>query len=80
MQDIYCQEIDQILLTMKEIFYRTTLVKNISLKYVFEDKRFYKRVLIFQKNKVHFVDTLSIRTHFWDTAVPFGSENSHKVL
>ena len=32
------------------------------------------------KNKVHFVDTLSRRTHFWDTAVPCGSENSHNVV
>ena len=32
------------------------------------------------KNKVHFVDTLSRRTYFWDTAVPCGSENSHNVV
>ena len=30
-----------------------------------------------RKNKVYFVDTLSRRTCFWDTAVPCGSENSH---
>ena len=34
---------------------------------------------ILQK-KVHFVDTLSRRTYFWNTAVPCGSENSHKVV
>ena len=37
----------------------------------------YKRIPIFYKIKVHFVDTLSRRTYFWDTAVPYGSENSH---
>ena len=30
--------------------------------------------------KVHFVDTLSRRTYFWDTAVPCGSEISHNVV
>ena len=46
---------------------------------VFEDKRCYKRIPIFYKNKVHFVDTLSRRTYFWDTAVPCGSENVHNI-
>ena len=48
--------------------------------YVLEDKRCYKRIPIFYKNKVHFVDTLSRRNSFWDTAVPCGSENSHNVV
>ena len=39
-----------------------------------------KKIPIFYKNKVHFVDTLSRRTCFWDTAVPCGSENSHNVV
>ena len=39
-----------------------------------------KEPLYFIKNKVHFVDTLSKRTYFWDTAVPCGSENSHNVV
>ena len=47
---------------------------------IFEDKRCYKRIPIFYKHKVHFVDTLSRRTYFWETAVPCGSENSHNVL
>ena len=34
---------------------------------------------ILQKKK-HFVDTLSRRTYFWDTAVPCGSEKSHNVV
>ena len=34
--------------------------KQLSPLYVFEDKRCYKRIRIFSKNKVHFVDTLSI--------------------
>ena len=57
-----------------------TCTKKVSPLYVFEDKRCYKRIPIFYKNKVHFVDTLSRRTYFWDTAVPCGSENSHNVV
>ena len=34
---------------------------------------------ILQK-KVHFVDTLSRRTYFWETAVPCGSEKNHNVV
>ena len=30
--------------------------------------------------KIHFVDTISRRTNFWDTAVPCGSENIHNVV
>ena len=40
----------------------------------------FNRIPIFCKNKVHFVDTLSRRTYFWDSAVPCGSENSHNVV
>ena len=57
-----------------------TCTKKVSPLYVFEDKRCYKRIPIFYKNKVHFVDTLSRRTYFWDTAVPCGSENSHSLV
>ena len=32
------------------------------------------------KNEVHFVNTLSRRTYFWDNAVPSGSKNSHNVV
>ena len=56
------------------------LYKKVSPLYVFEDKRCYKRIPVLYKNKVHFVDTLSRRTYFWDTAVPRGSENSHNVV
>ena len=55
-----------------------TCTKKVSLLYVFEDKRCYKKIPIFYKNKVHFVDTLFRRTNFWDTAILCGSENSHK--
>ena len=34
----------------------------------------------YSTNKVRFVDTLSISTKFWDTAVPCGSENGHNVV
>ena len=81
MQDIYCQVTNQFLLITKETFYGITLVpKKISTLYVFEDKRCYKIVPIFSKNKVHFVDTLSRGIDFWDAAVPCGSGNSHNVV
>ena len=56
-----------------------TCTKKVSPLYVFEDKRCFKRIPIFYKNKVHFVDTLSRRTYFWDTALPCGSEKSQNV-
>ena len=57
-----------------------TCTKKVSPLYVFEDKCCYKRTPIFYKNKVNFVETLSRRTYFWDTAVPCGSKNSHNVV
>ena len=75
-QDTYYQEIDQIFLTTKEIFYGFILVPKKYHYYMFLKKI----IPIFYKNKVHFVDTLSRRTYFWDTAVPCGSENSHNVV
>ena len=57
-----------------------TCIKKVSTLYVFDDKHCYKRIPIFYKNKVHFVDTFSRRTYFWDTAVPCGSENSHNIV
>ena len=57
-----------------------TCTKKVSPLYVFEDKRCYKRIPIFYKNKVHFVDTFPRRTYFWDTAVPCGSKNSQNVV
>ena len=65
---------------MKETSYGFKLAPKISPLYVFEDERCYKIIPIFYKNKVHFLDTLSRRTHFWDTAVPCGPENSHNVV
>ena len=57
-----------------------TCTKKVSPLYVFEDKRCYRRIPIFYKNEVHFVDTLSRRTYVWGTAVPCGSENSRNVV
>ena len=54
-----------------------TCTEKVSPLYVFEDKRCNKRIPVFYKNKVHFVDTLTRRTSFWDTAAPCGSEYSH---
>ena len=64
----------------RNILWFYTCTKKVSLLYVFEDKRCYKRIPVFYKNKVHFVDTLSRRTYFWKTAVPCGSKNSHNVV
>ena len=50
------------------ILWYYTCTKKVSPLYVFEDKRCYKRIPIFYKNKVHFVDTLSQRIFFWDTS------------
>ena len=57
-----------------------TWTKKVSPLFVFEDKRCYKRIPIFCKKKVHFVNTLSRRTYFWDTAVPCGSKKSDKIV
>ena len=64
----------------RNILWFCTCTKTVSPLYVFEDKRCFKRIPIFYKNKVHFVDTLSRRTFFWDTAVPCGSKNTHNVV
>ena len=81
MQDICYPEIDQVFMIMKVTFYGITFVpKKVSPLYVFEDKRCYKRIPYFYKNKVYFVDTLSRGTYFWGTAVPCESENSHNVV
>ena len=63
-----------------KILWFYTCTKKVSPLYVFEEKRCYKRIPIFYKNKVHFVHPLSRRTYFWDTAVPCGSKNSHNVV
>ena len=45
----------------ESILWFHTCTKKLSPLYVLEDKRCYKRILIFYKNKVRFVDTLSRR-------------------
>ena len=81
MQDNFYPELDQILLIMKEIFYGITLVPKKYHPYTFlKIKDITKESPYSTKNKVYFVDTLSRRTYFWDTAVPCGSENSHNVV
>ena len=57
-----------------------TCTKKVSPLYLIEDTPGFKRIPIFYKNKVDFVDTLSRRTNSWDTAVPCGSKNSHIVV
>ena len=63
-----------------DLLWYYTCTKKVSPLNVFEDKRCYKRIPIIYKNKVHFVDTLSQRTYFWDTVVPCGSESSHNIV
>ena len=45
-----------------------------------KDKRCFRRILTFYKIKIHFVDKLSQRTYFQETAVPCGSENSQNLV
>ena len=52
------------------ILWYYTCTKKVSPLYVFEDKRCYKRISMFFKSKVYFVET----------AVPCGSESSHNVV
>ena len=35
---------------------------------------------LYSTKKIHFVDTISRQTYFWDTAVPWGYEKSHNVV
>ena len=52
------------------ILWYYTCTEKVSPLYVFEDKRCYKRIPIFYKNKVHFVDTIS-------EELIFGIQQSH---
>ena len=62
------------------ILWYYTCTRNVSPLKVFEYKRCYKRIPMFYKNKVYFVDTISGSNFFCDTAVPCGSENSRNVV
>ena len=77
MQDIYYPGIDQISLI---ILWYLICTKKVSSLYVFEVKRCFRKIPKIYNNKVHFFDSLSRRTCFWDTAVPCGSENNHNVV
>ena len=66
---------------MKETSYGITLLPKKYHLYMFlKIKDAIKESLYSKTDKVHFVDTLSRRTDFWDTAVPCGSKNSHNVV
>ena len=80
MQNISYQKTDQILLTTKEIYYGITHVLKIITVICFRRQTLLGRITMFYKNRLHFVDTLSRRTNFWDTAVPCRSEEIHKVV
>ena len=73
MQDVYYLETDQISLIMKKTFYGFTLaLKKYHLYTFLKTKDVIKESQYSTKNKVHFVNKLSRRTYFWDTAVPCG--------
>ena len=54
--------------------------KKLSPLYAFEDKDAIKESQFSTKSKVHFNDTFSRRTYFWNKTVPRGSKNSHNVV
>ena len=58
----------------ENILWYYNCTKKVSPLYVFEERRCYKGIPTFYKNRVHFDDTLSRKTYFSDTAVPYGSE------
>ena len=73
MQDIVFQEIDQVLPSTRETCFCITHVRKKYRHYMYlKTKDDTKKITLFYKNKVHFVDTLSRRTYFWDNAVPCG--------
>ena len=82
MQDIYYQEKDLILLTMKEIYYGITLVpKKYHHNMVLKIKDVIKEFPYSIKIKYNFLTHSNAELIFvWDTAVPSGSENSHNVV
>ena len=80
MQDICYTEIDQNFLIMKEIFYGFILAPKNYHQYMFLKTNVVTKESQYSIKKSHFVDTLSGRTYFWDTAIPCGSENSHNVV
>ena len=80
MQDIHCQEKDQMLSNTKEIYYGTTHVRKKYHHYMYLKTKDSTKESPYSTKKVPFVATLSRRTYFWDTAVPCGSKNSHNVV
>ena len=80
MQDICCQEIDQVLLTTKEIYYDNIHVLKKYHLYLCLKQKMLQKILIIYKNKENFVDRLFRRTYFCDTAIPCGSEKNHNVI
>ena len=65
---------------MKETSYGITLVPKKYHLYKFLKINDATKESQCSKKKLYFVDTLSRRTYFWDTAVPCGSKNSHNVV
>ena len=78
MQDTFCQETDQILLTTKEIFYGSTLAPKKCHIYMFLEIKDAMKESKYSTKKVHYVDTLYRRTYFSDTAVPCESKTATK--
>ena len=75
MQDICCQEIDQILSTTKELYYGTTYVRKEYHHYMYLKTKDVTKESPYSTRKKYI-----LLTYFWDTAVPYASENSHNVV
>ena len=80
MQNISYQKTDRVLLTTKEIHYGIPHVQKFITVICFRRQTLLGRITMFYKKRLHFVDTLSRRTNFWDTAVPCRSEETMKVV
>ena len=80
MQDICCQETDQILLITKEKYYGTTSVPKKYHLYMFLKIKGVIKESQKSTKKTPFDDKISRRTYFWNSAVTCGLENSHNVV
>ena len=66
--------------TTKEIFYIITQVRKKYHHNIYLKKKDVTKESPYCTKRKLFVDTLSRRTNFWDTAAPCGSTNSHSVV
>ena len=79
-QDIYCQAIDQNSLTTKRTSSGTAHVLKMFHRYTFLRSKDVTKIPYNLFKKIDVLDTLSLRTFVWDTAISCGSGNSHIVV